>query len=131
MPARVADASVLAAILFGEPQANEALSLLGGVDLYEPTLLAYELASIARKKVTLYPNHRDAIFEALLLGLALDIEWISVSHIDALRLALSLGLTTYDASYAQVASSLRVPLVTFDRRLSAAARDLHVDFGSA
>lgn len=56
MPGKVADASVLGAVVFGEPRAAEARSLLAGADLYEPVLLAYELASIARKKIGIYPE---------------------------------------------------------------------------
>ena len=44
MAARVVDASVLAAKVFGEPRADEADALLQGADLYAPELLAYELA---------------------------------------------------------------------------------------
>ncbi len=40
MPARVVDASVVAAIAFAEPRAQEALALLGTDDLYAPSLLA-------------------------------------------------------------------------------------------
>ena len=56
MPVKVADASVLGAVVFGEPRANEARSLIAGADLYEPALLAYELASIARKKNRTLPG---------------------------------------------------------------------------
>lgn len=45
---------MLAAVAFGEPQADEAVELLGGAVLHEPTLLAYELASAAHKKALRY-----------------------------------------------------------------------------
>jgi hypothetical protein len=41
MPVKVVDASVLAALAFGEPRADEAASLLSGADLYAPDLLPY------------------------------------------------------------------------------------------
>ncbi|GBD32964.1 hypothetical protein HRbin33_01940 [bacterium HR33] len=56
MPAKVADASVLAAIAFGEPRAEEATSLLQDAILHEPALLAYELTSVAQKKALRYPG---------------------------------------------------------------------------
>ena len=130
MPARVADTSVLAAVLFQEPEALQALALIDGADLYEPTLLAYELASVARKKARRSPEQRGEIFDALRLGLSMDIQWVEVSHLEALRLALDLNLTTYDASYAQVARALRVPLVTFDQRLRAATAAQETDGGT-
>lgn len=122
MAGRVVDASVVAAWCFREPRAAEALRLLRGVDLYAPGLLAYELASIARRKVTAYPENAQALSEALAAALMLPIRWSEVDHPAALDLALAADLTTYDASYLWLARALSIPLVTFDRRLAEAAR---------
>jgi len=122
MPAKVLDASVLGALIFGEPRAKEALSLLEGAELYAPPLLAYELTSVARKKALKYPQLRERISEALEIGLSLDINWTEVDHLEVLRLALETGLTTYDASYLYLARSLGVPLLTFDERVAAKAK---------
>jgi predicted nucleic acid-binding protein len=65
MPAKVADASVLAAIAFGEPRASEAIALLDDAALHEPTLLAYELTSVAHKKALLYTDRVEAISRVL------------------------------------------------------------------
>ena len=43
----VGDASVIAVIAFAEPRADEAEALLEDADLSAPTLLAYELTSVA------------------------------------------------------------------------------------
>lgn len=56
MPGEVIDASLLGAIVFGEPRAKEAIPLIRGEELYAPSLLGYELASVARKKARLYPD---------------------------------------------------------------------------
>ena len=122
MPTKVLDASVLGALIFGEPRAKEALSLLEGAELYAPPLLAYELTSVARKKALKYPQLRERISEALEIGLSLDINWTEVDHLEVLRLALETGLTTYDASYLYLARSLGVPLLTFDERVAAKAK---------
>ncbi len=117
MPAKVVDASVMAAWCFREPRASEALRLLRGVDLYAPLLLAYELASIARRKALDYPGSTEVINEALTAALMLPIHWRDVDHLAALRLALDTNLTTYDASYLYLAQALSIPLATFDRQL--------------
>ena len=122
MPGRVVDASVVAAWCFREPRAAEALRLLRDADLYAPGLLAYELASIARRKIAAYPENAQALNEALTAALMLPIRWSDVDHSAALGLALAADLTTYDASYLWLAQALSMPLVTFDRRLAEAAR---------
>ena len=117
MPGRVADASIIGSVVFGEPRAEEALELLGGAGLYEPTLLAYELARVARKKFLRYPEQREALLQALEMSLAMDIGWVEINHLDVVSLAVVMGLTTYDASYLYLARDLGIPLATFDSQL--------------
>ena len=120
MLGEVVDTSLLGAIIFGEPRAEEALSLIRGKELFAPSLLAYELASVAQKKALLYPNQQEKLVQALELSLGLNIHWVEVDHVAVLRLATTAGLTTYDASYLYLARSLGLPLATFDERLRAA-----------
>jgi len=122
MPAetKVVDASVLGALLFGEPRAEKAFSLLRRAELYAPTLLPYELASLTRKKIRRYPKQRERLLEALRVGLSLELHLVEVDHETVLKLSLDTGLTTYDASYLFLARSLEAPLVTFDRQLQQA-----------
>lgn len=122
MPGRVIDASVLAAIAFDEPRADEALALVRGADLYAPDLLRYEMASVARKKARQQPEAAEAIQRDLADALSLRAEWVPVDHRAALAIALDRDLSTYDASYLYVALALDLPLVTFDKRLDAASR---------
>ena len=122
MPAKVVDASVLAAWCFRESRASEALGLIQGSDIYAPYLLAYELTSIARRKAATYPDRLDVLSEALRTALALPIHWGEVDHSTVLQLALDACLTTYDASYLYMARALGAPLTTFDQRLARAAQ---------
>ena len=121
MPASVVDASVLGAWCFREPRADEAFDLLKGRDLYAPYLLAYEVTSIARRKVTRYAEHLNSIVYALQVALALRINWYDTDHLEVLKLALKSNLTTYDASYLYLARELGLPLITFDQRLARAS----------
>ena len=120
MPALVADASVLAAIAFGESTARQARTELQGARLYEPYLLPFELASIARAKIRRDPAQRQVILRALAIALSIEMDLVEVEQVAVVRLALSSSLTTYDATYLHLARILRVPLVTFDRQLRAA-----------
>ncbi len=122
MPAKVVDASVLGAVAFQEPRFAEAVALLQGMELYAPTLLAYELASIARKKALLYPPSAQELADDLEDALAMDIRWVEADHKAVLRLALETDLTTYDASYLYVSRTLNVPLLTFDAQLYSASQ---------
>ena len=120
MPGKVADASLLGALVFGESRAEEAAALVAEDPLYEPTLLAYELISIARKKIFQNPGLHSSIIQALGRGLAAKMNWVDVDYLETLNLAVESGLTTYDASYLYVAQSLDVGLLTFDAHLRSA-----------
>ena len=118
MPAKVVDASVMAAWCFREPRAEEALNLIKDSELYAPFLLAYELDSIARKKIITYPGNASAMIESLQIAFTIPINWSEVEHLAVLRLALDTNLTTYDACYLYLARKKGIPLVTFDERLA-------------
>lgn len=115
---------MVAAWCFGEPRAHEAAALMDGSDLYAPSLLAYELASIARRKARAYPQELGNLTEALQTALALPIHWTEVDHVAVLRLAVDTDLTTYDASYLYLARALDASLATLDQRLALAARNV-------
>jgi predicted nucleic acid-binding protein len=121
MPAKVVDASIVAAWCFREPRAAEAMKILGSCELHAPLLLAYELTSIARKKVIAHPEKAEALVEALRLAFTVPIRWNEVDHPAVLRLALNVNLTTYDACYLYLSKKLGMPMVTFDQHLARVA----------
>ena len=53
----VVDSSVFAAIAFDEPNAKEALALLGGREFYAPSLMAFEVTTLlGRRLLGTLPN---------------------------------------------------------------------------
>jgi predicted nucleic acid-binding protein len=118
----VVDASVMAAIAFGEPDAPQWGYRLEGAQLFAPTLLQYELSSVARKKCRQHPEQLRRIL--LALDLALDprrgITWMDPNPVDVVVLSNATGLSSYDASYLWLAGILEADLVTRDRELAAA-----------
>jgi predicted nucleic acid-binding protein len=114
---RVVDASVLAALVFGEPRSAEAHKLLTGSRLYAPSLLAYELTQVAVKKIANHPTKRGPILEALSAALSLDIQLVDVDFVAVAELAMAAGLTAYDACYLHLSRVLDISLATFDETL--------------
>ena len=122
MPGRVVDASVFAAAYFREPRQREADRLIAGVRLFAPTLLRYEMANIAVKKISDAPQQRETMTVALQAFLRLNIDFQEVDCRQVVELATLTGLTAYDASYLFVARELGMPLLTFDAQLARVAR---------
>ena len=122
MPDRVVDASVFAAAYFHEPRQREAERLIAGGGLFAPTLLRYEMANIAVKKISDAPQQRETLVESLQAFLRLNIALREVDCQRVVELATLTGLTAYDASYLFVARELGMPLLTFDAQLARVAR---------
>lgn len=126
-PQAVVDASLIAALLFAEPEQPVAAQRLANCRPVAPDLLPYELGNVAVGK--LRRGHAEDALRAGLNDLdALDITLHVVAAAPAFDLAARYGLTAYDAAYLALAAQLRCPLFTFDTRLAAAARR---HFGSA
>lgn len=121
MPVKVVDASALAALLFGEAEAEAIAERLANTTLVAPTLLGYELANVCLIKMRRHPAQRAALKAAFELGAKLDCETVEVDQAGVLDLAEATGLTAYDASYLWLARQLGVELVTLDRQLARAA----------
>jgi len=122
MPTKiVVDASALAAVLFGEPEAPKVAEQLGDSALAAPTLFSYEIANICWKKLRRHPEKRATLLEAYSLLSRMEIEEVEVSVPEALLLADQENLTVYDASYLWLSRKLGLELVTLDGDLNAAA----------
>lgn len=117
----VVDASALAAVLFGEPEAPEVAARLGDSALLAPTLFSYEVANICWKKLRRHPEKRAALLEAYSFLSLMGIEEVEVSIPEVLRLADRERLTVYDASYLWLSRKLGMELITLDTDLNAAA----------
>lgn len=122
--AAVVDASALAALLFGEPDAEAVADRLADRRLLAPTLLRYELASVYLKKRSRHPDRRPILEAMLRLYPEMGIEEVQVDAHEAAILAEERDLTAYDAAYLWVARRFGVELVTLDERLAAGAEEI-------
>ncbi|MCZ7655266.1 MAG: type II toxin-antitoxin system VapC family toxin [Rhodocyclaceae bacterium] len=119
-PPLVVDCSLLAAVLFDEPERDDVTTRMSGCELFAPHLLDFEIASVALKK------SRLGLAEVAACGLAdygaLPIRHRAIDLQGQVALALRYDLSTYDAAYLWLAAELKAPLATLDRRLGEAAQ---------
>lgn len=116
----VVDASVVAAALFDEPQRLDASEALDGAEAHTPDLLDHELVSVASKKQR--AGLGGAVRDSLDMLRTLEITRHRVDPVVQWELASQHDLSAYDAAYLALALELGCPLITFDRKLGAAAR---------
>lgn len=123
----VVDASAAGAMLFEEPEGPTIRAHIRGETLLAPHLIDYELANVCAKKIRRQP--RDAVkLLVMLQGLDhVSLRRVEVPSGDVARLALQTGLSAYDASYLWLAIHRDAELVTLDRELATAERQLRGD----
>lgn len=121
-PPLVVDCSVLAAVLFDEPERESAALAMAGKELFAPDLLTHEMVSVALKKAA--AGHGVLAQQALTDLAELRLTRCTVDAEAQFELAVRTGLTAYDAAYLQLAIELRAPLATFDRKLGKAAAEI-------
>lgn len=124
MPDKVIDASAMAALVFGEPEADEIAERIRGVSLHAPVLIDFELASVCLKKLRLYPKQRTALLAGHALVKQMEVRKHSIDTQEIVLHAEQAKLTTYDATYLWLAQALKVELVTLDKRLARVAESL-------
>lgn len=119
-PPLVVDCSVLAAVLFDEPQREAAALAMAGKELFAPDLIDHEMVSVALKKAA--SGLADVARRGLVDLGDLRLTRRAVEARAQFALASQLEMTAYDAAYLQLAIDLGAPLATFDRVLGQAAQ---------
>lgn len=116
----VVDASALASVVFQEPGFERIAEQLDGAAVFAPSLLKFELINTAWKKARRTPSDAPHILAALAIALAdtWNVVWQDVEPIDVALIAISTGMTGYDASYLWLAGALGADLVTLDSALA-------------
>lgn len=121
MPLVVVDASAVAAVVFGEAAAERIVARLEGRQLAAPSLLTYEIVSVAGRKLRRGIVSARTAVVALTTFLRMRITLHEPDSLRMFQLASRTGLTGYDAAYLSLASSLSTELVTLDAKLERAA----------
>lgn len=120
-PPAVVDCSLLCAFHFDEPEAADAERLMAGRRLCAPRLLDQEVLNVAVTKLK-RGMPRESVERAFADYLEQPIDLADPALDEQFLLATRYGLSGYDAAYLWLAAELRAPLLTFDRKLGAAAQ---------
>ena len=99
MRVKIVDASAIAALLFGEPDAEAIAGRLRDAHLAAPALLGFELANVCLIEARRHPEQRAMLVAAFRPRDRLAVDEVAVDHHAALELSVATGLTSYVASY--------------------------------
>ena len=116
----VVDSSLICAVLFDEANRHEALSQMSSCLLMAPDLIDHEVCNVAlnKRRRGWSPQSLD---KALADYADYEVELMPCEQRQQYALACRYDLSAYDAAYLWLAAELRLPLLTFDRKLGDAA----------
>jgi len=118
----VVDASVLIAVIVGEPVRERLIELTEGADLVGPYSVHWEIgnalaAMLKRNRIAL-----EQALRAVQVYEQIPVRYVNVEIEEALKIAQELRLYAYDAYLIRCAEKYRLPLLTLDKGLVAAAQ---------
>lgn len=118
----IIDASVLIAVITNEDEKEKLIQLTTGAELIAPLSVHWEIGNafsslLKRKRLTI-----KEVLAAVDIYLQIPVRFVEVELTESLELANEMGLYAYDAYLLRCAAKYRLPLITLDERLSAAAR---------
>jgi predicted nucleic acid-binding protein len=120
----VIDTSALLAVIVGEPERDRIVELTSGHSLAGPGAISWEVgnafsAMMKQRRLTLAEAR-----EGLRIFQTIPLRFVRVDITSALSLAHDAGLYAYDAYFLDCAVRLAAPLLTLDRGLQKAARQV-------
>ncbi len=92
MAVKVADASALAALLFGEPEGEVIAVKLGNARLAAPALLGFELAKVCLIKTRRHPDQAQALTAAFKLRHRLEVDEMAIDPTKCLEQYQPVGI---------------------------------------
>ena len=111
-------------MLLGEPSADDVVERLGVSQLAAPSLLPYEIASVAGAKARRGEVPAETAAMALVAFARVRIVLHEPDVLEVFQVTMRTRLTAYDAAYLCLAQSLSAELVTLDENLATPSNDV-------
>lgn len=122
----VVDTSAIIAVIANEPEKEALVELTTGADLIAPRSVHWEIgnafsAMLRRERIKV-----EQAIQAVKLYQKIPIRFVDVELEETLKIANALGIYAYDAYLIRCALKYRAPLISLDRNLVNAAKEMRV-----
>ncbi len=122
----VVDASVILAVIVGEPERDRIVDLTSGHNLVGPGSIPWEIGNAFSSMLKQHRVDLDEVRQGLSIFQSIAIRYLAVDLQNALSIAHSTNMYAYDAYFLDCAARHAAPLLTLDRSLRRAADKLGV-----
>ena len=123
----VIDTSALIAVIVGEPQRSKIIEFTTGNTLIGPGSIPWEIGNTFS---AMFKQDRLALDEAqkgLSIFETIPLRYVEPDFFNALKLSKKVNMYAYDAYFLDCAVRYRSPLLTLDRKLKVAAKNINVE----
>jgi predicted nucleic acid-binding protein len=121
------DASAIMAIILNEQNRDTVIMLTRNTTLFSPEVISFEIGNAL---VNLYKKQKiteSELFEAYKNFTLIPMRNIKIDIEKALKIACKYKIYAYDAYYLEIASRLKIPLITFDESMKRVAFNLKIN----
>lgn len=123
----VVDASVILAVIVSEPQKENLVKLTRGVGLIAPHSIHWEIGNAFSSMLRRGRIQFEQALQAIEEYYQIPVRFVDVELDEALEIAAKLGIYAYDAYLIRCGLKYTAPLITLDRGLVEAAKQMGVN----
>jgi predicted nucleic acid-binding protein len=122
----VVDTSALLAVIVGEPERERIIAHTAGHVLIGPEAIPWEVGNAFSAMMKQHRLSLDETHKGLVVFQSIPIRYVKVDLANALTMASQEGMYAYDAYFLDCAARHAAPLLTLDRGLMRAARNVGI-----
>jgi predicted nucleic acid-binding protein len=122
----VIDTSALVAVIVGEPERDRIVELTAGNTLIGPGSIPWEVGNAFSSMLKHYRLTLEEAHKGLTIFESIPVRYAKPDFAHTLKLAHQTNMYAYDAYFLDCAVRQKAPLLTLDRKLKTAAKNLNV-----
>jgi predicted nucleic acid-binding protein len=120
----VVDTSVIIAVIANEPEKEALVELTKGANLIAPHSVHWEIGNAFSAMLKRERAKVEQAIQAVRLYQRIPIRFVDVELEESLKIADTLGIYAYDAYLIRCALKYKSPLISLDRKLVNAAKEM-------
>jgi predicted nucleic acid-binding protein len=120
------DTSIIDEVILDQEKAEDVKRVIKDYDLVSPEVLPFEVGnSLSKKMIRKLMNGKQAL-EKYLLFKAMPIRFVETELERAIKIAYRYNSYAYDAYFLECADRLKIPLMTFDKKMKIDGKDMGI-----
>jgi len=120
------DASAILAVILNEPNKVKVIELTENGVLLSPDVISFEIGNALMNLHKKQNITEDQLLEAYKTFVSIPIRNVKIDIEKALKIACKYKIYAYDAYYLEIASRLKLPLITFDKLMKRVGTDMKI-----